>query len=288
MKCLSCGNESTKLRFRLPDYEIVECNSCGVMFNATFFGNAAFRESLFGQHYYDDVQSKAFEHRLERHADDPSLGPYREYLAEVERHVKPGHVLDVGCAFGTFLKVASERGWTPHGVDLSSFAVERARATWGFDVRAGLLEDAGFTDGTFDLVTFWDSIEHVENPRRNLEKAWRLLREGGFLLVTTDNYRSLMSFLADTAYRFTAGRFTYPVRKFYIRYNSCYFTPSTFGALVQGIGFVPIHSKGIDYPLDKLDVSGLERLLVRCLYGAGSVLGMHSQFLLIARKPAAA
>ena len=49
----------------------------------------------------------------------------------------------------------------------------------------GTLEASELQDGSFDVVTMWDVIEHVTNPLETLHAAWRVLRPGGYLVVHT-------------------------------------------------------------------------------------------------------
>ena len=45
-------------------------------------------------------------------------------------------------------------------------------------------------DATYDIVTLWDVIEHVEDPLGLLISAMAHLRPGGWLVVETGNYQS--------------------------------------------------------------------------------------------------
>jgi SAM-dependent methyltransferase len=116
---------------------------------------------------------------------------YSRGLAEIERHMSGrGRLLDVGCGFGYFLKVAAERGWEPAGVDVSARAVNHARGILGLDhVERTELGDASFSPGSFDAVTLWNSLEHVPNPREVLTQSFRLLKSKGVLLVRVPNVR---------------------------------------------------------------------------------------------------
>ena len=262
------------------------CVDCGTQFNETFYVNQHFREGLFEEGYYDSVQSQAFKDRLDEYQKDPSTKVYDRYLQIIEDQlgVEPGNVLDVGSAFGTFLKVASNRGWKPHGVEYSGFSSSAARDHWGFEIFNGDITMSPYEKDQFDLITYWDVIEHVIDPRANLEKANSLLKEGGKLLITTDNYQSMLSTMANLAYKMTFGKVKYPVEKFYIPHNTYYFNPKNFKMLLEATGFKPVFFEKLDYPIDKLDVSGLEKKIVRFLYAIGDVINMNTQFMFVATK----
>ena len=285
-KCCVCGHEHFKPCYQLDDYSIVRCEKCDTKLNETFFTDVEFRRNLFESEYYESVQSQAFKNRLENYQRDPSVKVYDHYLELLETRfgMKPGKVLDVGSAFGNFLKVADDRGWHPSGVEFSKFSSDLARNQWGFQIFNGDISESPYQEGQFDLVTYWDVIEHVAEPKTNLLRARQLLNDSGRLLVTTDNYDSLLSSIANALYKSTFSSFTYPIRKFYIPHNTYYFTPSNFGMLLKNTGFGVVHSEKLDYPIDKLDVSGVEKILVRSLYALGEAVNKNTGFMIIAEK----
>jgi SAM-dependent methyltransferase len=103
----------------------------------------------------------------------------------------PGKALDVGCATGGFLAALRSRGWHVQGVELNAEVAARTQSLTGIDVFAGDLAEARYPDATFDLVTFWDVLEHLPDPRRTLEEAARVCRAGASLVLTVPNPGSL-------------------------------------------------------------------------------------------------
>jgi SAM-dependent methyltransferase len=101
--------------------------------------------------------------------------------------VAPGRMLDVGCGSGTLLEQFAERGWDTHGVDPSGAAVAAA-ARRGAQVHQGTLRDQPWEPGSFRLVTFEHSLEHIGDPIDALRRARALLAPGGLLLVAVPNW----------------------------------------------------------------------------------------------------
>jgi 2-polyprenyl-3-methyl-5-hydroxy-6-metoxy-1,4-benzoquinol methylase len=54
-------------------------------------------------------------------------------------------------------------------------------------------EPLPYPDDTFDLITFTEVIEHVENHRAVLRDIQRVLKSGGLVLITTPNILNLKS-----------------------------------------------------------------------------------------------
>jgi 2-polyprenyl-3-methyl-5-hydroxy-6-metoxy-1,4-benzoquinol methylase len=136
----------------------------------------------------------------------PTFGGYENYEADREdilrtfrgrmKLIRPllgsaaPRLLDVGCATGIFLEVAREAGWHGEGVDISAYALARAREK-GFEVHRGTLIGANLPESGYDLITMWDLIEHVPDPAAVLSECHRLLRPGGVIAISTPDAGSL-------------------------------------------------------------------------------------------------
>jgi SAM-dependent methyltransferase len=82
-----------------------------------------------------------------------------------------------------------------HGCELSEYAHGYARERLGLDVdRAGFV-DPSFapTPGTFDVITLFNVLEHIPDPRRVADKIFDLLKPGGYLVVETWDPRSWLA-----------------------------------------------------------------------------------------------
>ncbi|WP_436776148.1 class I SAM-dependent methyltransferase [Yinghuangia sp. YIM S09857] len=113
----------------------------------------------------------------------------------VEHAVKPLTVLDLGCGDGYATArlaqlpgLAANRGHRVIGVDWSETALARARERGIGTVRAAL--DAGplpFADGEADIVVMSEIVEHLVDPDAAVAEAYRVLRPGGHLFLSTPN-----------------------------------------------------------------------------------------------------
>lgn len=107
-----------------------------------------------------------------------------------------GRVLDVGCGGGFLLEELARRGYSGVGIDLSPESVDIAR-TRLTDIGAAdrLTAQVGSAyeppEGTYDLITLTDVLEHLEDPRACLRALRGNLAPGGLLVISTPNRRSL-------------------------------------------------------------------------------------------------
>jgi SAM-dependent methyltransferase len=93
-------------------------------------------------------------------------------------------ILDVGCGIGTY--VWRFRDFTSHsyGIDVSWKRLAEAGLS---KLVAGAGEALPFADEVFDVLVFNEVIEHVEDDRRTLEDAMRVLKDGGHIVIYAPN-----------------------------------------------------------------------------------------------------
>jgi ubiquinone/menaquinone biosynthesis C-methylase UbiE len=106
-------------------------------------------------------------------------------------------VLDVGCgnAYGTALMAASASSITGLDYDASTVADNQQRysAVTNLDFRHGAVPPLPFDDASFDVITAFQFIEHIQHRKEFLKECLRVLRPGGKLLVTTPNVKKSLA-----------------------------------------------------------------------------------------------
>ncbi|MEK7494914.1 MAG: class I SAM-dependent methyltransferase [Patescibacteria group bacterium] len=134
-------------------------------------------------------------------------------------------VLDIGCAGGAFLRAARDLRLTVTGIEPSRWLGEYARTKHGLDVRSGTLSDYTFPEASFDLVTLWDVIEHIPNPKIELQHIHRLLAPQGLLVVNYPDFGSLVA-------KFLGKKWP-----FLLSVHLIYYTPETIRKQLEESGF---------------------------------------------------
>jgi 2-polyprenyl-3-methyl-5-hydroxy-6-metoxy-1,4-benzoquinol methylase len=93
-------------------------------------------------------------------------------------------LLEIGCANGPFLTLATDLGAEILGIDISADLVAEAVRN-GLNCRVARVEEL---TGSFEVVCLWDLIEHVTDPREFLAQIRRLSHVGSQLLIQTPRY----------------------------------------------------------------------------------------------------
>jgi ubiquinone/menaquinone biosynthesis C-methylase UbiE len=105
-------------------------------------------------------------------------------------------VLDLGCASGILLqRISKTFGAAGTGIDVSSVLLEIAKQK--DSTNTYLLADAAslpFPDNSFDLVTSFDNLEHIQEYDKVLQEIIRVLKPDGKLLMNTINKHNRFTF----------------------------------------------------------------------------------------------
>jgi ubiquinone/menaquinone biosynthesis C-methylase UbiE len=175
---------------------------------------------------------------------DTSRG--RIYHWHICRHMlewlpRGGHLLDLGCGTGLFMRRYGENGGTAVGLDISRGMVEAAReqGDW-FDYLVGTAEVLPFRDRTFDAVSCMLAFSYLENPLGMLREAYRVLRPGGAIAVSTLS-RTVITSLVPTIYRI--GERMEIGRIGVGDFGERYYTEEEMTRIFSDAGFVDVRAK---------------------------------------------
>jgi 2-polyprenyl-3-methyl-5-hydroxy-6-metoxy-1,4-benzoquinol methylase len=120
----------------------------------------------------------------------------------------------------------SELGWRVAGVDVSERVVEEIRDQYGCEVHSGSLPHPELSPSSFDVVTMWQSLEHVHRPLEVLRAAFEILRPGGKIVVAVPNLDSLAAkWFGEYWFGFDLPR------------HLTHFTASTLSTMLKASGF---------------------------------------------------
>lgn len=155
MVCPICGTFLYKLR------RLFECLKCELVFDETPPDPLVYNES-----YLAEFKSR----------DNTEAG---RRLTEIRLDMvwklfKEGHLLDFGPGGGRFLE-ESKRHFEAHSLDINP----NSNPTYS------CIEEV--QPETYDVITFWDSLEHLENPLTMLMDARMVLKPGGMVFISTPN-----------------------------------------------------------------------------------------------------
>lgn len=175
--CLICDGQRHRPVFSEFGVEILRCGSCGHVFSS-FAGDAHY-DGFWGENVPDSDHFYWSQARTRMHQDF-----FKRFLAG-----RSGRLLDMGCGLGFFLKaMGAYPSWQPYGCEISPSAVRYIREKLCLNnVICSRLQDCDFPQGSFDIVTMWDVLDHLLSPDPALRRCRALLKDGGMLFIRTPN-----------------------------------------------------------------------------------------------------
>lgn len=229
-KCLICGNEKLKKLDRYQKTYLVKCKNCGFVF-AQRIPTVQELVSHYNGYRRDDYLSPI------------TIKRYEEVLDRLEPYRKTNKMIDVGCGMGYFLEVAKSRGWEVFGTEYTDKAIEICESK-GITMHQGVLDVNNYEAESFDVVTSFEVIEHINNPIEEVSNIHHLLRKQGAFYVTTPNFNSLLRYHLKEEYNVIV----YPE-------HLCYYTPKTLKDLMRSNGFDKVRLEATGISLTRLKTS---------------------------------
>ena len=177
---LGCPEQPEPL-FIKDGSNFVRCPGCGLI-----YVNPQLTELALAKHFASspawEVWAKSVLPSPEQQAFD--LEKYRSALETIKRlHPGAKRLLDIGANSGQFLSLAQKEGFEVSGIEPSEAACKVARELFGLNLFNGQLADYTAEENSFDIITFWASLEYHKYPKAAIGKALKLLRSDGLLLV---------------------------------------------------------------------------------------------------------
>lgn len=174
--CPACEQRSSETAIeRFGKFELHSCGVCGLQFwEPRDMPDAPWYEQMYGGR----------DQRL------LPLEPGHKYFLADPLAPRGGELLDIGCGTGNFLVASRKAGYRVTGTELDRNAARFAKERLGLE-RVFSLTLAEFAeqhaDEKFDVITFFEVLEHQAAPARFLQKVKTCLRPGGTIALSVPN-----------------------------------------------------------------------------------------------------
>ncbi|MCR4764677.1 MAG: class I SAM-dependent methyltransferase [Bacteroidaceae bacterium] len=248
--CPICGSNSLQKEFSAVDrlvsketFDVWHCAHCGFKFTQD-----APDESEIGRYYesadyvsHSDAK-KGLMNKLYHVARNMMLTAKAGHVTRATG-LRQGWLLDIGSGTGYFAHRMTEWGWNVRAIEKNTKARQFAKDYFGLK-SDGEEAYATLQDKSFDCITLWHVLEHLQQLNIMGDKFYRWLKDDGALLIAVPNNGS-----ADAKY-YAADWAAWDVPR-----HLWHFTPVTMKLFAEKHGFKVI--KTIPMPLDGFYVSML-------------------------------
>lgn len=234
--CPTCGSARSDFIFDSYDaYPYHECNVC-----RTWFVPLEITDALFEEYFAAVPEARRFGDYTDSQAALPAVadsdrvrfdGYYQALKICLARAACT--TLDIGCGVANSLDAAIDKGFVAEGIEVNRHAVMLARKLG----RAVHFPGEPTSNEAFDVVTMWETLEHIADPLKALKDAYSRIKLDGLLALSVPNLNApdIRSMRGDSMQ--IHGGPAWPG-------HMNLWTPSTLSRLLRRAGFEPVHIVG--------------------------------------------
>ena len=181
--CPLCESEDFNFIFEKHGFDHVLCNSCDLIFTLQILDQKKIRFLEEGEEgeSYGNYKEHDTVNELDRKK-------FETVFEQLNKHTEINEIFDFGSQSGTFLDWANEK-YNVIGHEYHN-AIRNIAQQKGHQVLNDDLAKISF-DKTFDLITCWDYIDHVLEPKKIIQNLSKYLKKGGLFFFAINNRDSL-------------------------------------------------------------------------------------------------
>ena len=248
--CPICGSNSLRKEFPAVDrmvsqetFDVWHCDHCGFRFTQDVPDETEIDRYYESTDYisHSDTE-KGLMNRLYHLARNMMLTAKAGHVTRATG-LRQGWLLDIGSGTGYFAHLMTEWGWTVRAIEKSVQARQFAQDHFGLK-SDGDEAFATLDDHSFDCITLWHVLEHLQHLDEMGKNLHRWLKDEGAVLIAVPNH------LSTDARHYGADWAAWDVPR-----HLWHFTPATMQLFAEKHGFKII--KTIPMPLDGFYVSML-------------------------------
>lgn len=279
--CSYCKGEGRSL-YSLGDIKVVKCPICSFVYVDENFTPEEMLK-LYSGDFYDNYLFNV------ENIEELTAVELEKFIKKLSSEFNGGSLLDFGCAKGNFLNKLKNENLKLYGVDISPVETEEGRFKFALNLICGDIFKLNFEKDSFDFITSWDTIEHLQNPYEVLGEFRRILGPGGYLVVRIPSEDSLITKIFVFFYKVSFGIFKKPLMRIYNYHHLNSFSPEVLSRWLKSLDFEVIDIVQAQryvtiYCLDKFNF--FSRQAIKFLVWISKRMKKEAAFVIYAKKKA--
>lgn len=223
-RCFLCSGNNFRLLFQKDNRKIVKCVKCAVILTLSDKLTPP-RPDISGY-----SQKEYIDYHLRKNVQKLLRLRAVKRLREIKGLCRGKRLLDIGSGMGDFLISAKNRGFPVFGLEPNKELYNYLKKS-RLPVFQGFLKDLK-PDKQFDVITYWDVLEHTANPVDELKLAGRHLSKKGIIALQMPNINSFWVLIAK-------DKFSWLTPKEHL----VHFSPTTLRLTLNKAGFQVLEIK---------------------------------------------
>jgi len=233
LACL-CGSKSWAPGFQARHSTYRRCDSCGTHFRISVDVDKGQREDFRDTYARQPRVQSAAERRRQLWPDllERIANSYDE--DHPNQSGRKPNLLDVGCGFGDFLVAAQKLDWMVHGIEMNQLMKEKCEEL-GIEITSNLLPQGAYATKSFDVITYFNVLDSIPDPVKELETARKRLSKAGRAWIRVPNGSFHTALLSRLKHLPALG--SWYLNREWSPLNTWMITPKGLRLLLEGAGF---------------------------------------------------
>ena len=181
--CPLCDSQNFNFLFTKHGFDHALCNECDLIFTLQILDHEKIKFLAVGKEgdNYGDYKEDPV-------VSDHDKKKYEIVFEELKKHTKINKIFDFGSNAGVFLDWCKLKNYSITGHEFHD-ALRKGCVAKGHTVLNDNLETIEFDE--VDLITCWDYIDHVLNPKAMIKNLGKSLKKDGLFFFAINNRDSL-------------------------------------------------------------------------------------------------
>ncbi|MEK6553420.1 MAG: class I SAM-dependent methyltransferase [Bacteroidota bacterium] len=196
MTCPSCNSNDVKV-YQYKEGTISLCRGCKLQWGEY---NELFSRSTNSAVLHEKIREGIYAYYMNSNSISSAAhySPYVSFFRFIGKKKPHGclRILDIGCGNGTFIKECIRQGHDAMGIEIDA----NLRSVIPADILNRIIfssvEKAQIPDPLFDIITFWDSFEHLLDGFEVLDNLRPHLKKGGLIYLRVNNNKDITNLLS--------------------------------------------------------------------------------------------
>lgn len=184
-KCTICNSANIKDYVKAYNFNMSICEDCKLIFCNPY------PNDLQLDMYYNS-EMKSFENEFFRNSFDNRVELFKPRVELIKKYKTKGDLLDIGSAIGIFIEALSQNK-TDFNITCCDMSEEACLELKNKYPKYEVIKDNFLNLESkikYDIVTMWDTIEHIVDLNLLLKKIFELIKDDGIFVFSTPNTNS--------------------------------------------------------------------------------------------------
>lgn len=253
------------------DFVIWQCQSCTLRFTQDVPDENSIGPYYQSQDYISHSNTnKGLLNKLYQAVRKFTLGQKSGLV--ISHTTQKGRILDIGAGIGAFLNEMKQKGWDIDGVEPDYGARQQAKNLFAINLKP-TPELYQLPHGSYDAITLWHVLEHVEPLQDYVAQLKKLLTPNGRIFIAVPNYTSLDADLYGNRWA------AYDVPR-----HLYHFTPRSIEVLVEKHGMKIITRKPMWFDAFYISLLSSKYRTGRTSWFGAGINGIRSNFKALVNK----